>query len=200
MEQDKNANDKSFVVEESANSMIETTFSKETIILIGFMGSGKSTVGRILARELKLGLIEMDDLIEQQQGKKISKIFEEQGEAVFRQIETKFLLDLFNNKPNGIVLSTGGGVITQSENIDLLRSNGKVIYLRGSKEHLKKNVMGSSHRPLLANEDLDQKIEVMLGQREALYRQCAHEIIELDGKTPEMIAQEVKVGIKQYYQ
>jgi len=149
------------------------------IVLIGFMASGKTAVGRKLASRLKMGFIDMDLLIESQEGMKISDIFRLKGEPYFRNLE-KSMIKSFQHLKN-VVISTGGGVVKDSGNRRILRRMGKVIYLDTSPEamisRLKKSEIDK--RPLLRGEgSLIFRIKKILEPRIPLYRRCAHCIIE----------------------
>lgn len=160
------------------------------IILIGYMGCGKSTVGKQLSQRLKYQFCDTDDRIEQQTGRKISDLFASQGEAYFRELETK-LLEQMQKELQNTVVSSGGGMPCRSENAALMKKLGTVIYLKVSKETLIHRLRGDQTRPLLAGEDLDTKIETMLRQRNPLYEAACHEIIDTDELSVEQIVDEI---------
>jgi shikimate kinase len=141
------------------------------IILTGFMASGKTVVGKILAAKLNMKYIDVDETIEKNAGYTISDIFKRHGENVFRDLETKAIkcvamLDHF-------VIAVGGGAVMRPENVHELRSNGKLVYLSASPETILKRIGDASTRPLLAKEpDKLKKIREMLAHREPFYKEC----------------------------
>lgn len=150
--------------------------SKQNIILIGFMASGKSTLGKKLARKLNFEFIDSDHEIEKQTGKKISKIFNELGENAFRELENQFVQSLIGK--TNIVLSTGGGLPCYHDNISLLNNLGQSFYLKLSPKELTKRILNSkSIRPLAkdkSSEELLLFVENLLSQREIFYVQAQH--------------------------
>lgn len=159
------------------------------IILIGFMGSGKSSVGRLLAEKLERKFVDMDDEIEIAENKTINEIFEEYGEEHFRSLETGYLEKLLTKKNK--VISTGGGVIIKEENVEILRKIGVVVYLNTSIEQLMKNLEGDTLRPLLQGKDVKEKIVNLLRTREPIYFEAANMIIQTEGKSVEDVTNEI---------
>lgn len=143
----------------------------ENIFLVGLMGSGKTTVGRALAKRLGMRFIDSDHEIESRMGASISWIFEIEGEASFRKREADAIRDLTSRK--GIVLATGGGAVIDPENRRYLRERGTVIYLRASVSSLLQRTMHDKNRPLLQTEDPQGKMEALSQQREPFYREVA---------------------------
>jgi shikimate kinase len=152
------------------------------IILIGFMGSGKSTVGKELAKQLNLSFVDSDEVIEKQQGKSISQIFDESGEEAFRKMEQDFIATLPNLEPG--VISVGGGMPCFEDNMDRLKANGKVFYLNTSLMTLTQRLMNDrENRPLLTDlsqNELSTYVFELLTNRTAFYRK-AHVIIPNEG-------------------
>jgi len=140
------------------------------IFLIGMMGCGKSTIGRLLARKLHMPLCDLDEEIVRFEGRSIPEIFTELGDAGFRQRETAALRRVCDGTP--VIVATGGGVITREENITLMRESGTVIWLCRPLEDIVKNVHQES-RPLLAG-DKQERMRALYTAREPLYRQAAH--------------------------
>lgn len=160
------------------------------IILIGFMGAGKTTVGNVVAERLNQPLFDTDQLIEQQTGMSISKIFEIYGENEFRRLETEILKgNLSANKD--WVLSVGGGLPLKEENRGLLKKMGIVVYLRVQPDTVLQRLKEDKTRPLLQGGDVKQKVESLLRQRGTIYEEGADIVIDVDGKAPENIAQEI---------
>mgnify|MGYP001824849480 CR=1 FL=1 len=159
------------------------------IVLIGFMGSGKSTIAKSLASELDKKVIDMDHEIEREEGRSIADIFKEDGEVYFRDLETDFL-ERMKGKKNKI-LSTGGGVILREENIKLLNHIGTVVFLQADVNHIYNNVQGSTNRPLLDVNDVLGEIQVRLEAREPYYLGAANVIIQTSGKTVDAITREI---------
>jgi len=149
------------------------------IILIGYMGSGKSTVGRKAAKAVEYNFLDTDVLIEKEEGMTISKLFEEKGEHYFREKETETIRRLIA-EPKGNIIATGGGLPMREGNAELLRELGTVIYLKAETDTLVKRLSGDTARPLLQNGDLREKIETMLAIRGPVYESCADVILQTD--------------------
>ena len=147
-----------------------------TISLIGLPGSGKSTVGRQLARRLQLPFFDSDHVIEQQLGCTIREYFEREGEESFRDVE-EAVIDQLTQQPTGI-LSTGGGVVLRPANRLLLRERGHVIYLNSSPEELYRRLRHDVNRPLLQVPDPLGRLRDLHTVRDPLYRETAHFIID----------------------
>ena len=160
------------------------------IVLMGFMGAGKSTVGRMLAETYGCQFVDTDQWIEKEQGRKISDIFAQDGEIAFRDMETA-LLERLQKEKEDLVLSIGGGMPVREENRGLLRNIGKVIYLRTSKEEIIRRVSGDVNRPLLQGGALEEKVSDLMCARERIYQETAHREILTDGKTPMDLVEEI---------
>jgi shikimate kinase len=159
------------------------------IILIGPMGAGKTTIGRQLAKKLSVSFYDSDHEIEERTGVKISLIFEIEGEEGFRRRETQVLREL--SQMNNIVLSTGGGAVTQAENREVLKNNGYIIYLKSSPEMLLKRTANDKRRPLLQGENRLEQIRNILIEREPAYIEMADEIIDSEKMSIKQIIQKV---------
>ena len=164
--------------------------SGTSIFLIGPMGSGKSAVGRRLARELGREFIDSDDAIEQRSGVDIPFIFEREGEDGFRLRESK-AIDELTCLP-GIVLATGGGSAQSAENRAWLRSRGLVVYLHTSVEQQLKRTRGGRERPLLKSGDPRKILVALMARREPQYREIAHLVIETDGRKVPSVVREIR--------
>lgn len=146
------------------------------IALVGLPGSGKTTVGRQLARRLQLPFVDSDHEIEVRIGCSIREFFEREGEARFRDIEQEVVDTL--TQASGTVLSTGGGVVLRAANRQHLRERGRVIYLKSTPEELFRRLRHDSSRPLLQVEDPLRKLKNLFAERDPLYREVAHFVLE----------------------
>lgn len=160
------------------------------IVLMGFMGAGKTTIGKELAKALGYEFIDTDERIEKEQGRKISDIFSKDGEAVFRDMETD-LLKRLQNSEGKFILSIGGGMPVREENRRLLRRLGTVVYLKTSKEEIIRRVSGAADRPLLQGGKLEEKVTSLMNAREQIYMETACVEVVTDQKTPEKIVEEL---------
>lgn len=159
------------------------------IYLIGMMGSGKSTIGQLLADRLNMPWLDMDEIIEKR-GMSIPHIFEKYGEEKFREIETDVTKAIAQE--DGTVVSTGGGVVLKDSNVELMKISGRVVYLKASKNQLLKNLeSGRAHRPLIQDGSLEKKIDQLIGVRGQIYEDSADIIIETDAYSPSEIADQV---------
>ena len=146
------------------------------ISLVGLPGSGKSTVGRQLARRLQLSFLDSDHVIEERLGCSIRDYFEREGEASFRDVEAS-VIDELSRLESG-VLSTGGGSVLRLANRQCLRERGHVVYLRSSPEELFRRLRHDVNRPLLQVPDPLGRLRDLYAQRDPLYRETAHFVIE----------------------
>lgn len=152
---------------------------KSNVILIGFMGSGKTTIGLKLSFKLRVSVEDTDKIIEQRNQKTISQIFADEGEEAFRKMETELLREIADRKYKKII-SLGGGTPVREENRPLIKNCGRVFYLRVKPETVYERLKGDTTRPLLQCEDPLQKIRDLLAAREEAYSQCADVIIDVD--------------------
>lgn len=162
----------------------------KNVILIGFMGCGKSTVGIRLSYRLRCVVEDTDKLIEKKEGKTISDIFKEYGEPYFRELETACLEDLQELKDDRII-STGGGLPMKKQNHALLKSLGTVVYLQISPECVYERLKNDTTRPLLQCEDPLSKIKELLHKRAPIYEEAADVIVNVDGKDMEQVLAEI---------
>ena len=165
------------------------------VILIGFMGSGKSTIGYRLSYRLKKCLIDTDKLIEQKEGMTISDMFAQKGETYFRQKETEYLSGLSRELGSRIV-SLGGGTPVREENRPIIRGLGKVIYLKASPDTIYERVKYDTKRPLLQCQNPKARIEELLKERNPIYESVADAIICVDGKNIKDVIQEIVEAVK----
>lgn len=163
---------------------------KDNIILIGFMGSGKSSVGRGVSQKLTCEFCDTDVLIEEEAGESVQEIFGTKGEEAFRELETKVLKKIQTNRKK-IVLSTGGGVPLREENRTILKKLGIVIYLNACEDEIYNRLQEDGTRPLLQGEDPKAKISNLMKKREALYQSAADFVVATDGLSVEEVIQKV---------
>lgn len=160
-----------------------------SLYLVGMMGAGKSTVGRLLARRLKLRFLDCDHEIERRCGVTIPLIFEIEGEAGFRAREAQVLAEL--TALRGIVLATGGGAVLSAQNRRRLAENGTVIYLRARPEDLYNRVRHDRNRPLLATRDPLRRLRELYAERDPLYASIADLVVDTGRQTVQALAREL---------
>ena len=160
------------------------------VALVGFMGTGKSTVGNVLASMLHLRFLDTDALIEQRAGQRISDIFTSHGEARFRELEGQVVHEL--EEMRGCVISTGGGIVVNPANMESLKKHALVVCLWASPESILARVGHQTHRPLLqgAPDERLSKIKDLLAVREPFYRQ-ADVLLNCEQRSPREVAQHV---------
>ncbi len=172
-----------------------TNIQKEKIYLTGFMGTGKTTIGRLLSQKLNYRFIDTDDLIEKESGMTIEEIFNIHKEEYFRKLERKVLLSTFNLKK--AVISTGGGLVTYEDNIKLIKENGIAVTLTASPDVIISRISKDANiRPLLQGENREEKLNTLI-QKRAYYYISAHFVIDTSNKTAEEIVENIciKAGI-----
>lgn len=147
------------------------------IALVGMPGSGKSTVGAQLARQLGVPCLDSDAEIEKQLGESIRSFFDREGEAAFRDVESSVIRSLVSGDDE-IVLATGGGAVLREENRRALHEGATVVYLRSSPDELFRRLRYDTKRPLLQVRDPQKKLRELYAQRDPLYRETAHYVME----------------------
>ncbi|HTZ18996.1 MAG TPA: shikimate kinase [Dissulfurispiraceae bacterium] len=162
--------------------------TRQNIVLTGFMGTGKTEVGRIIARKLGFALVDVDEEIEKEQKMKIAEIFRRYGEPAFRDMESAVIGRLSERERS--VIATGGGAVLRQENMDKLRENGIIFCLKASAGLIYERTKGSTDRPLLRVEDPLAKISELLAARQAFYDK-ADRVIDTEGKSPVQVAEEI---------
>lgn len=160
------------------------------VVLIGFMGSGKSTMGIRLSYQLRYALEDTDKLIEARAGKSINEIFAQEGEEAFRQMETELLKKLAEKKGRRIY-SVGGGTPVRAVNRPLLKELGTVVYLRARPETIYERLKDDTTRPLLQGEDPLGKISRMMAEREEAYIETADVVLDVDEMTAEQVVEHI---------
>jgi shikimate kinase len=159
------------------------------ISLIGFMASGKTTVGKELASRLDYDFIDLDQYIEEVTGMKVQEIFKQKGENHFRFLEKIFLKKLLKQYDE-LVISPGGGIVLDKENIDLLKNKTVPFLLQAKSDTILKRIEDISKRPLLNQDSPEETIIELLDERKKYYSQFSS-VIETDQKTPEQIVEEI---------
>jgi len=152
------------------------------------MGTGKSSVGRVVASHLRFNFVDTDELIESRAGKSIADIFAQAGEPVFRELETQLVQELARAQKT--VISTGGGLVANAANLASLKEHALVVCLWASPELIWERVRGQSHRPLLKDADPLGKIRQLLAAREPIYRQ-ADVLVNTEQRSSKEVAQHV---------
>lgn len=165
------------------------------IALVGMPGSGKSTIGRQLARRLGVPFADSDHVIEQQLGCSIREFFEREGEDRFRDIEEEVIDTLTANHPG--VIATGGGAVLRPRNRVNLRERTKVVYLRSSPEEVFRRLRHDSNRPLLQVKDPLGRLRELYGTRDPLYREAAHFVIETGRPTVSTLVNMIMMQVEQ---
>ena len=163
------------------------------LALIGFMGTGKTSVGRLVAEQLGFEFLDTDELIQARTGRTIADIFSKNGEAMFRQLEGQIVEELAARTKT--VFSTGGGLPTNSDNLAKLKSHALVICLWSSPDKIWERVRHQSHRPLLHDADPQKKIRALLAAREPFYKQ-ADVLVNTDIRGMREVAQQVVLQFK----
>ena len=163
------------------------------VTLMGFMGCGKSSVGRELARLLCCPFMDLDEVIEGAEGRSIPEIFASDGEAAFRRMEAEHLQILLDSHNISAVVALGGGTVMTRECAEMVREKTICVYLRATVETLVRNLDGESeNRPMLSNEEpLNVRVAHLLALRSGTYEQTAHMVIDTEGKSVEEIAMEI---------
>lgn len=167
----------------------------ENLVLIGFMGCGKSTVGVRLAQALQQTFLDTDSYIEDRQNTDITRLFAEKGEDFFRDLETACLKELLGEKQERVI-ATGGGIVIRPENRVLLKQLGTVIFLKVSPQTVYERLMHDRTRPLLQGENPLAKIEKLLEDRSGYYEEAAQFVIEADNKSVQELTEEIKEMIE----
>lgn len=149
------------------------------LILIGFMGCGKSTLGKKAAHALQYQFVDMDRYIEKQEGMEISRIFADKGEPYFRKRELQAALEL--GRLDHTVIATGGGVVKSPDVMEALKQNGTAVYLRATPEQIFRNTENDDKRPLLKGGDRMERIQTLLEERRADYERYADAAVDIGG-------------------
>jgi shikimate kinase len=176
-------------------SSLQTTvaMTKGNIFLVGMMGAGKTTLGRALAQRLGLEFVDTDRLLVERTGVPVATIFEFEGEAGFRRRECALIAELATC--DGLVVATGGGAVLSDENRRLMREHGTVVYLRARLESLWQRTRHDTTRPLLATPDPRATLADLLGQRDPLYREAAHVVVDTGAQSASSLVSKVVAAL-----
>ena len=161
----------------------------KNIMLIGFMGTGKSTVASCLCREYGMEIVEMDELIAKRAGMSISDIFAQYGEEYFRDLETNLVLEL--QSQSNQVVSCGGGVVLRERNVEEMKKGGSIVLLTAEPEMILERVKDDDNRPLLRGNKNVAFISDMMEKRRPKYEAAADVVIHTDGKEVQEICREI---------
>lgn len=159
------------------------------IVLIGFMGTGKSTIARELAKTRQMNIVEMDEEIVRRRGKSIADIFKEEGEEYFRDLETALLKEL-QTKENQVI-SCGGGAVLREENVRVMKKNGCVVLLTALPQTIYERVKNNTDRPILQGNMNVEYIASLMEKRREKYEKTADIVIATDGKNVSQICEEM---------
>ena len=165
------------------------------VILIGFMGCGKSSVGKALADAMGIPFVDTDGMIEEQAGRKINDIFREDGEEYFRELETSVLKQLLSAQERKVI-AVGGGLPVREINREYLKRLGTVVYLLAKVETLTVRLEGDNTRPMLRGGELKKRIETLMDARGELYGEAADVCVETDDKDFEQIVKEIMAYVR----
>lgn len=166
----------------------------KNIFLIGFMGSGKSTIASCLSENYGMEIIEMDQMIVEREGMSIPDIFAQKGEPYFRDAETNLLIEIQSEENK--VVSCGGGVVLREKNVEEMKKSGKIVLLNAKPETILERVKDDDNRPLLRGNKNVEFISNMMEQRRPKYEGAADFVIQTDGKAADVICKEIfeKIG------
>ena len=159
------------------------------IFLIGFMGTGKTTIANALKRKYDMQVVDMDAEIEKEQQMAISDIFSSKGEEYFRDLETQLIKDL--QKKDNVVISCGGGAVLREENVTEMKKSGKIVLLNATPETILERVKNSHNRPLLEGNKNVDFIRELMSKREDKYNAAAEITVSVDNRAVDEIADEV---------
>ena len=167
---------------------------KNNIVLVGFMGCGKSTVGKLVAEQLHFTFCDTDTLVEQRENTTVSEIFADKGEQYFRTLERTVISEI--SAENGLVIATGGGAVMNPENAENLRKTGFVVFLDITPEAVLKRLENDTTRPLLMREDKASAVTELIAKRKPFYTNVAHVVINAENDLDATAKQIIELYIK----
>ena len=165
----------------------------ENVVLVGFMGSGKSSVGRLVARTLRGRFVDTDRMVVEHAGREITEIFATEGEGFFREEETRALRSLLGAR--GLVVATGGGIVTAPGNVTALRELGFVAWLTACEETIWERVSRNRKRPLLLTENPRERVRTLLAERNPLYKAAADMEVDTTRLTHAEVAERICAAV-----
>lgn len=165
------------------------------LVLVGMMGSGKTTVGRVLADRLGRPLHDSDEMIERRTGRTVREIFRDEGEDAFRRLETDVLGEALDASEPAVIAAAGGSVLRPENRAMLAAADAQVVWLRADPALLAERVRGATHRPLLDG-DAAATLRRMLTDREPLYREVADAVVAVDGRTVAEVVEAVEAVLR----
>lgn len=166
------------------------------IVLFGFMATGKTTIGKILSEKLGYGFLDTDQLIEEESGKEIKQIFEDQGESYFRKLEREAVKKA--GSLNYYVIACGGGAVMDPLNVEYLKRNSKLVLLEASIDEIIQRTKNDSSRPLLKGKNPRSKADKLLEKRTGVYHKVADIIVDTTGREPEEITDEILLRLEMH--
>lgn len=171
---------------------------KKPIYLIGMMGSWKTTAGKLLAEKLGLSFTDIDDKIKEEEGKSIREIFEQEGKQYFRELETEMLKKV--SKSRNSIIATGGGIILNETNREIMTRTGFVIMLEANPESIAQRINNVKKRPVLqSDQPLLPQLESIWSERKPFYEKAADITIETNDLTPAMVVEKLAKTVKEFY-
>jgi shikimate kinase len=176
-------------IEKNSRKIQAKSLFSYNIMLIGFMGAGKSTVSSYLSHMLEMKEVDTDQLIVEKEGMSISQIFEEYGETYFRNCESNTLIELQKRKQ--LIVSCGGGIVLRDENVQHMKESGRIVLLTANPETTLERVKDSTQRPILNNNMNTKFIAELMEKRRDIYLEAADIIISTDNKSIEQVCEEV---------
>jgi shikimate kinase len=176
-------------------TLTDTRGARRNIFLVGLMGAGKTSVGRLLAKDLHMTFVDCDQEIEKRTGVSVSVIFEIEGEEGFRRRESTLLRELVQTED--VVLATGGGVVLRAENREALVRHGFVVYLKATVDELWQRTRHDRNRPLLRTPDPHARLAELFAQRDPLYREVADITVETSTQSLRQLVSDLEQRLRE---
>ena len=172
---------------------------KKPVVLVGLMGSGKTTIGVVLARRLSVPFFDSDQMIEEQAGATVPEIFERDGEEFFRKVEAKTIKKTLEDAKNPLVLATGGGAFMNKDTRQVIKKNAISIWLNADLEILVDRVEHKHNRPLLKGVDVSEKMQTLIDERYPIYKE-ADIMVDTNSNSRTIIMTSIMDGLKNFSQ